>query len=72
MIRLSISIAVASIIIRWTLPDAGCYYLYSTQPGQVIAHMEASGYTYEACHVALTLPLDATNKLFYVRFDQEQ
>lgn len=71
MIRLSISIAVASIVIRWTLPDAGCYYLYSTQPGQTRALMEASGYVDQACHAAITLPLDATNKLFYVRFDPE-
>lgn len=70
MIRLAISLYAASIVIRWTLPSAGCYYLYSTQAGQERALMEASGYVFEACNVALTLPKDATNKLFYVRFDQ--
>lgn len=69
MIRLSISLYAASVVLRWTLPSAGCYYLYSTQAGQERALMEASGYVWEPCAVALTLPKDATNKLFYLRFD---
>ncbi len=69
MIRLSISLYAASIVLRWTLPSAGCYYLYSTQAGQDRALMEASGYVYSACHASITLPATATNKLFYVRFD---
>jgi hypothetical protein len=67
--KLSIIIVAASVLIKFSTPGPGSYYLFSTADGGKTARIEASGYVELSSHVAATLPNCGGCKLFYVRFE---
>jgi hypothetical protein len=67
--KLSISLAAAAIILRFTTPGPGCWYVYSTAD-HVRYQVEASGHVWIGSHVAVPVPPAAAHKTFIVRFDK--
>ncbi len=66
--KLSISLAAAAVILRFTTPGPGSYYVYSTTARNDTARMEASNHTTNAVHVAVPLPNDGAHRIFWVWF----
>lgn len=68
--KLLLSLTAATCILRTTLPGPGSYWLMSSD-GHGHTRVEASGYAFEACHVAVSLSRTNSHRIFTVRFDPE-
>lgn len=69
MIKLTLSVIGASVLVTFNVPGPGSYYLFSSDGAT--STVEASNYVTKASHVAATLPRceGPACKLYYVWFD---
>ena len=68
--KIQITLSVLSAVLHFTTPGPGRFYLFSGD-GAGNARVEASDYATNAVHVAVTVPRDATHRLFWAQFMEE-
>ena len=66
--KLTIAAAAIGVILRFTTPEPGTYYVYSEIPGSDKVYMEAAGYNPCPVHVAVPMETSGTHKLFWIYF----
>ena len=64
--KLAIAIIASKIVLSWTTPGPGTYYVFRGPPEH--ARIVAAGFEPNACHVALTVPKDAESSLYWLSF----
>ncbi len=68
---LTIAIVAASAILRWDVPEAGSYYLLSTDDFKHY-YVEAANHVDGACQAAATIPASQLHRLFTVVFQPDE
>lgn len=66
--KMTISVAALSIILRFTTPGPGAFYVFTVHPWDGTAQIVASGHETNVCHVAFRLPLGEGMELFSTAF----
>lgn len=66
--KMTISIAALSIILRFVTPGPGSFYVFTVHPWDGTAQIVASGHETNACHVSFRLPLGEGMELFSTAF----
>lgn len=67
---LSIAIAAAGLLLRWDVPAAGSYTLFSTTD-YTDARIEVSNHVDSPCHAAATITNPDPHRMFWVWFQPD-
>lgn len=65
--KITIAAVTAAIIMRFTVPGPGRYYLFETDDYEM-AWVIASNNVTNACHVSVKLPSNGSHRIYWVEF----
>lgn len=68
--KLSITLAAAAVILRFTTPGPGTFYIYKMD-SRLHGNMISSGHPTNACHVSVTVPMNADVGLYHLQFVED-